>query len=108
MHSSIKHSICFNGGSGILSHKPGLNSLDAVYLDLHGAMVVESFEDGEGELLCRVRAVTGPDMPLVVSLDPQSPDKCLVSDFHMGGCVMGEPVRVSSRQTGRINVQNLL
>lgn len=43
--------------------------LDAVYLDLHGAMVVESFEDGEGELLRRVRAVVGPDMPLVVSLD---------------------------------------
>ncbi len=44
-------------------------NLDAVYLDLHGAMVVESFEDGEGELLRRVRAVIGPDMPLVVSLD---------------------------------------
>ncbi len=43
--------------------------LDAVYLDLHGAMVVESFEDGEGELLRRVRAVIGPDMPLVISLD---------------------------------------
>jgi len=43
--------------------------LDAVYLDLHGAMVVEHFEDGEGELLRRVRQVIGPDMPLLVSLD---------------------------------------
>lgn len=43
--------------------------LDAVYLDLHGAMVAESFEDGEGELLRRVRAVVGPDLPIVVSLD---------------------------------------
>jgi microcystin degradation protein MlrC len=43
--------------------------LDAVYLDLHGAMVVESHEDGEGELLRRVRQVTGPDLPIVVSLD---------------------------------------
>jgi microcystin degradation protein MlrC len=43
--------------------------LEAVYLDLHGAMVVESHEDGEGELLRRIRAVTGPDMPIVVSLD---------------------------------------
>ena len=34
--------------------------VDAVYLDLHGAMVSEPFEDGEGELLRRVRAAVGP------------------------------------------------
>lgn len=44
-------------------------SLDGVYLDLHGAMVPESHEDGEGELLRRVRAVVGPDLPVAVSLD---------------------------------------
>ncbi|AVT75336.1 hypothetical protein RPPS3_12730 [Rhodopseudomonas palustris] len=43
--------------------------LDAVYLDLHGAMVTEHLEDGEGEILARVRAVIGPDLPLVVSID---------------------------------------
>lgn len=43
--------------------------LDAVYLDLHGAMVVEHFEDGEGELLRRVRQIIGPKLPLLVSLD---------------------------------------
>ncbi|MFQ5985555.1 MAG: M81 family metallopeptidase, partial [Alphaproteobacteria bacterium] len=42
---------------------------DAVYLDLHGAMVSEHLEDGEGELLKRVRAVVGRDTPVVVSLD---------------------------------------
>lgn len=45
---------------------------DAVYLCLHGAMVTEHLEDGEGELLRRVRALTGPDMPLVASLDLHS------------------------------------
>ncbi|KAA2213362.1 M81 family metallopeptidase [Teichococcus oryzae] len=44
--------------------------LDGVYLDLHGAMVAENFPDGEGEVLRRVRAVIGPDMPLTISLDP--------------------------------------
>jgi len=44
--------------------------LDGVYLDLHGAALVESFPDAEGELLRRVRAVVGPDMPLTISLDP--------------------------------------
>jgi microcystin degradation protein MlrC len=43
--------------------------LDAVYLDLHGAMVTEHFDDGEGEILARVRKVIGPDLPLEVSLD---------------------------------------
>ena len=44
--------------------------IDGVYLDLHGAAVVDSFPDAEGELLRRVRAVVGPDMPLTISLDP--------------------------------------
>ena len=43
--------------------------LDGVYLDLHGAMVTENHDDGEGELLRRVRVAVGPDVPLVVSLD---------------------------------------
>lgn len=43
--------------------------LDAVYLDLHGAMVTEHLDDGEGEILARVREVIGPDLPLVVSID---------------------------------------
>jgi microcystin degradation protein MlrC len=43
--------------------------LDAVYLDLHGAMVSEHLDDGEGEILARVRKVIGRDLPLVVSLD---------------------------------------
>jgi len=43
--------------------------LDAVYLDLHGAMVTEHLDDGEGEILARVRKVVGKQLPLVVSLD---------------------------------------
>ncbi|RKT22799.1 microcystin degradation protein MlrC [Paraburkholderia sp. RAU2J] len=42
---------------------------DAIYLDLHGAMVTEQFDDGEGELLERVRRIVGDRMPVVVSLD---------------------------------------
>ena len=44
-------------------------AIDAVYLDLHGAMVAEHLDDGEGEILARVRRVIGRDLPLVVSLD---------------------------------------
>jgi microcystin degradation protein MlrC len=43
--------------------------LEAVYLDLHGAMVTEHLDDGEGEILARVRKLIGRDLPLVASLD---------------------------------------
>ncbi|MEO8805996.1 MAG: M81 family metallopeptidase [Burkholderiaceae bacterium] len=42
---------------------------DAVYLDLHGAAVAVGADDAEGALLERIRAVVGPSMPIVASLD---------------------------------------
>jgi microcystin degradation protein MlrC len=41
---------------------------DAVFLALHGAMVAEHVDDGEGELLRRIRAVA-PTVPIAVGLD---------------------------------------
>jgi microcystin degradation protein MlrC len=43
--------------------------IDGALLHLHGAMVSESYEDGEGELLRRLRAKAGPKVPIVVTLD---------------------------------------
>jgi microcystin degradation protein MlrC len=42
--------------------------LDGIMLDLHGAMVTQSLEDGEGEFLKRLRAID-PVTPIAVSLD---------------------------------------
>src|ERR1700757_664844 len=50
---------------GIASAGP----IDAVYLDLHGAMVAEHVDDGEGEILARVREAIGRDLPLGATLD---------------------------------------
>jgi microcystin degradation protein MlrC len=44
-------------------------TIDGVYLDLHGAMVTEHLDDGEGEILSRVRKLIGKDPLLVASLD---------------------------------------
>jgi microcystin degradation protein MlrC len=41
---------------------------DAVLLDLHGAMVTEAHDDGEGELLRRIRKLA-PKLPVGVALD---------------------------------------
>ncbi len=46
-----------------------LHDPDAIYLDLHGAMVTEHCDDGEGELLSRLRAATRDGVPIVASLD---------------------------------------
>jgi microcystin degradation protein MlrC len=45
------------------------DGVDAIYLDLHGAMVCEHLDDGEGELLERLRQAVGPRIPIVASLD---------------------------------------
>lgn len=41
---------------------------DAAMLDLHGAMIAEQADDGEGALLRRIRAVA-PDLPIALALD---------------------------------------
>ena len=56
---------------GELSRALDAAPLDGIYLDLHGAAVVDSFPDAEGELLRRVRAIGG-ETPLTISLDPHA------------------------------------
>ena len=50
---------------GIVASLP----LDGIYLDLHGAMVCEHLDDGEGELIARIRKAVGDAIPVSVSLD---------------------------------------
>src|SRR5438477_434260 len=54
---------------GMLDDLAAQMPLDGIYLDLHGAMVAEHHEDGEGELLRRIRALVGDKLPIVTSLD---------------------------------------
>ena len=43
--------------------------VDGILLALHGAMVTETTDDAEGELLARIRARYGEAVPIVVTLD---------------------------------------
>ena len=43
--------------------------LDGILLGLHGAMVTDFCDDGEGELLARLRSAIGPNLPIAVTLD---------------------------------------
>ena len=63
--------------------------LDAVYLALHGAMIVDGLDDPEGSLLEQVRAVVGPTVPVVAAYDLHlhlTPQMCEQADasviFH--------------------------
>jgi microcystin degradation protein MlrC len=43
--------------------------VDGVLLDLHGAMVVEGIDDGDGDFLAAVRQAVGPNCPIVATFD---------------------------------------
>src|SRR5712664_1649246 len=55
--------------SGMVEALAAAGKADGVYLDLHGAMVSEEFDDGEGEILRRVREAVGSRVPIAASLD---------------------------------------
>ena len=56
---------------------------DVMMLDLHGAMVAEHQEDGEGEMLRRIRAAA-PDLPIAVALDSHAN----VSEAMVANCTV--------------------
>jgi len=43
--------------------------LDGIFLDLHGAGVVDGIEDLEADLAGAIRSLAGPDMPIVATFD---------------------------------------
>jgi microcystin degradation protein MlrC len=43
--------------------------IDGVLLDLHGAMVIEGIDDGDGDFIASVRQAVGPTCPIVVTFD---------------------------------------
>lgn len=46
--------------------------VDGVVMGLHGAMVAQGYDDPEGDLLSRMRAIVGPDVLICAELDPHS------------------------------------
>jgi microcystin degradation protein MlrC len=54
---------------GMLTAADQEQRLDGVLLDLHGAMVVEGVEDGDGDFVAAVRSAIGNDRPIVVTYD---------------------------------------
>jgi microcystin degradation protein MlrC len=53
----------------LIQHLKAAPKHEGLLLALHGAMVVESYPDGDGEVLRRLRDALGRDFPIVVTLD---------------------------------------
>lgn len=87
----------------VAAHK---DELDGIALALHGAMVTEFCEDGEGELLKRLRDVVGPDLPIAVTLDLHAnvtPEMCALADIIVSYKTYPHiDMRDSGRQAGDI------
>ncbi|HVU11460.1 MAG TPA: M81 family metallopeptidase, partial [Phototrophicaceae bacterium] len=61
----------------ILADLRAATPVDAVLLDLHGAMVAIGYDDCEGDLISHVREIVGKDVPIGVELDLH----CHISDL---------------------------
>ena len=66
--SGLVHDDAFERITGLILDAVRQGGWDGILLDLHGAMVTQSHEDGEGELLRRLRAID-PVTPVGVTLD---------------------------------------
>ncbi len=55
--------------AGVICAAAKAGRFDGILLGLHGSMVPDFCDDGEGELLRRLRAIVGPDLPIAVTLD---------------------------------------
>lgn len=59
--------------------------VDGVLLDLHGAMVVEGIDDGDGDMVAAVRKLVGPKIPIIVTP---------ISTATTLNCVFARPTRI--------------
>jgi len=50
----------------------GQGRFDGILLGLHGAMVLDFCEDGDGEILRRIRASLSAEIPIAITLDPHA------------------------------------
>ena len=82
------------------------HSFDGLLLGLHGAMDLDFCEDGEGELLWRIRSVVGEEMPIAITLDPHanvSNQMCALADIIVSFKTYPHiDMRKTGRQAGEI------
>jgi len=89
----------------------GEQQYDGILLGLHGAMVTDFCEDGEGGLLQRLRAVAGDSIPIAITLDLHanvSRKMCALADIIVSYKTYPHiDMRETARHAGEILQRNL-
>jgi len=84
----------------------GRGRFDGILLALHGAMVLDFREDGDGEILRRIRAACGEETPIACTLDPHanvSRQMCSLADILVSFRTYPHiDMRDTGRRTGEI------
>lgn len=75
-------------------------NLDGILLALHGAMVVESYPDGDGEVLKRLRDSFGESIPIVVTLDHHANVSQQMTDKSTALVIYKTNPHIDQRQRG--------
>ena len=79
---------------------------DGLLLGLHGAMGLDFCEDGEAELLRRIRSLVGSEMPIAITLDPHAnvgQQMCTLADIIVSFKTYPHiDMRAIGRQAGEI------
>jgi len=79
---------------------------DGLLLGLHGAMGLDFCEDGEGELLRRIRSLVGNKVPIAITLDPHAnvgEQMCALADIIVSFKTYPHiDMRDTGRQAGEI------
>lgn len=69
LFDKLSSEICARLAAIVLGAKKQSRGLDGLWFDIHGAMVVEGFDDAEFLLLDRIRKVIGDDVLISASMD---------------------------------------
>ncbi len=92
---------CFDKYSRGIAHELEKNGpVDGVLLALHGAMAAKGYIKPEAEVVRRCRAVVGPDVPIMVTLDLHANEDHELTDAADGVFILKTYPHVDSEEIG--------
>ncbi|RYE10538.1 MAG: M81 family peptidase [Hyphomicrobiales bacterium] len=84
-----------------IAERAGREGVDAIYLSLHGAMVTQSLDDPEGEMIARLRAMPGlADVPLFGVFDLHANFTPAMASGASGLVCYRENPHIDARESG--------
>ncbi len=92
----------------LIQELKAIPNLDGLLLALHGAMVVESFPDADGEVLQRLREIFGQSFPIVVTLDHHANVSEQMVDQSTALIIYKTNPHIDQRQRGKQSTELML